>query len=212
MVQKSHTTRHIGWLETLTEFGSPTINYIEGKKNVIADLLSRSPVDITVSNDTIVLAAQYELVMDKTCMNIQAETTIGTDAAFLEKVKVAYKEDTQLLKMAESDQDHFMWKDKLLYFSDHGNHDMITRLCIPQDNELITAVLSHHHDNITYSHKGVRQTSLFIQRNFWIANLNELAKSYVESCLPDQQVQKQQANGAIASHSITLTTRSHHVC
>ena len=169
LTSKIDNPKHADWLEQLSSFGLPTIQHIAGKDNTAADALSRVHIpEAELDEDTIIMVAHIESLMQ--------------DEAFVQKVRTALQKDKMLLDMAKAEPKMFTFKNELLFYTGSPRQ----RLCIPNDNELLTAVISACHDPSTMGHKGIKQTSAFVKQNYWIAQLNELVTEYVSSCFTCQ--------------------------
>ena len=156
-------------METLATYGSPQIQHIAGADNTAADALSRVIIpEGTSSHEEIVLMTQVD--------------SLDKDPTFIKRVQQALNKDQMLMDMAKVQAKNFLHKDGLLYFIDNNHH----RLCIPNDNELLTAVISSCHDPPMVGHKGVKQTTSFVKMHFWFPQLNELVSKYVASCFTCQ--------------------------
>ena len=156
------SSRQIRWNEFLAEFDF-TIEYQEGKKNVVADALSRR-VDHKLSALTAATTTVLDLKKD------------------LENI---YKTDPQCRQIIESGgMGKFSVKDGIIHVVVHPNTAPL--IFIPHNVSLRTRIISECHDAASSGHVGVAKTIELVSRYFHWPRLHSDVHDYVTSCLACQ--------------------------
>jgi hypothetical protein len=155
------TSRQARWQEILSEFDF-TIEYKPGKKNVVADALSRR----ADHKDTVTWSAA-------------AVSTVNVVSLRSEIVK-AYANDPVCRKILERPNAHkeFTVENELIYKQ--------RRMYVPNDINIKKRILYEHHDAPTAGHVGVTKTIKSVSRLFYWPKMHQEVKHYVLSCLPCQ--------------------------
>jgi hypothetical protein len=155
------SARQTRWSEFLQLFDY-TIEYQEGKSNVVADALSRRPDH----------------------REVNAVSTIDYSNTLLKEIKDAYKNDdvcVQLMQNGKSETDDAITiRDGLIY------HD--EALYIPAHEPIKTQLLSEAHDAKISGHVGMTKTLELLRRQFYWPKMNSDVKSYVTSCMKCQSI------------------------
>lgn len=155
--QPTLTPRQARWIELLQEYHIH-IDYLPGKRNVVADALSRRP-DL--------------------CLN--AITTIHTLGDVLSKVSSTYGNDdesTALLSKANAQLDGFLLRDNLILKTQaNGSYT----LYIPP-SDVRQHLLHEHHDTIYAGHLGMDKTYECLTRNYYWPTMRDDVRDYVRSC------------------------------
>lgn len=178
-----------------------TIEYIEGKNNVIADLLSRSPPDKDDGNETDLVPEVNDYALQVNVINsnefqpkefargvppVSEETPRPTLEGFdivkeqsldAELVEVANKLRNEVAD--KSTYRHFMVIDEVLYFISGSDDEPNLRLYVPM--QLRKHVLEQYHDS--NGHMGTTKVYTAIKVNYYWPNLFKDVYSHVEKCV-----------------------------
>ena len=171
-MDQNHLSRtQASWITNAGFFSiNPTIKYIKGKANVMADALSRS---FPTSSDQKVNAIARRM------MDLQ-----GRDAWIR-----ALAQDAELQDIIANLSDHkhrlYSVEDELLYHSQSAGSE--PRLVVPET--LRGDVLSEAHDPPTVGHVGVDRMMEQLSRKFWWKGMRGDVQSYIRTC-PTCQVMK----------------------
>jgi hypothetical protein len=156
--QPKLSERQARWNEFIAEFDF-TIIYQEGKKNVVADALSRR--------------ADHE---------VNHLSTIGTD--LLKEIQSNYKLDPLCCNIVKgiitSRVNRFTIKNKLILY-DHK------RVYVPDVVALKTKLLEEYHDSKLAGHVGIDKTIENLCRTYYWPNMYIDTKEYVRTCLTCQR-------------------------
>ena len=164
--QPSLSQRQTRWIEAIAEFDFH-IEYQEGKKNVVADALSRRP-DHNPTRST--ESPQNQL------------TTVTTSSPLIEslltQIIAAYTTDPKYTAILEQPTRYTEYhvKDNLLYYQKH-------RIYVPNDTPLKTLILHECHDTPTSGHLGTAKTLEQVKRYFYWTGMDAEIKEYVTTCL-----------------------------
>ena len=162
---KSRTLRAMEYLQAF----DLEIRRIPGPKNVVADALSRIP------------------------MESNAISVADADQVFLDKIRAKYQEDDlfknilERLQRGEQLRKRYMLEDDLLYYTRRG----VQRLCIPRVDEVLSTLLYDCHDSLLGGHLGVDKTLAYAQRFYYWPKMEKDIREYVESCQLCQQCKSQ---------------------
>jgi hypothetical protein len=153
------SARQVRWSEFLAEFDFK-IDYEPGKKNVVADALSRRPdhqqlstavSSAAVSKTNILSAIKHAYINDETCRAILQQPNSHREYAI---------------------RDGVIYKGQLVY--------------VPKDISVRTRLLAEAHDVPVSGHVGVAKTVELLSRVYYWPGMHGDVKQYVRSCLPCQ--------------------------
>lgn len=165
--QPNLSKRQIRWMQKMAEYDYE-IEYCEGKKNIVADALSRRAdhVDVSDRADT----ASSELAAISECK--------VTDLC--EDIKQAYANDAacQRILSGEDRRVQFRVSQGLIYKG--------SRIYVPNSAPIKTRILYECHDAPLSGHVGVRRTIDLITRRFYWPRLHDEVHAYVTSCVACQ--------------------------
>ena len=169
--QEKLSRRQARWVMFLQEFDI-TLVHISGKKNVVADFLTRNP---TVA---------------PTCSRCEATIKVSQVSILSkegEDYKKAEREDKECKKWREWEKKpSMMKKGEALWFkqiSRNGDYWYFRkdRLIIPE-GELRTRLLEQFHDGLQGGHQGMKRSKEKLARNyFWMGMDSDMAR-FVRSC------------------------------
>jgi putative transposase len=183
-----NTERVMRWRLLIEEFG-PTLKYIKGPKNVVADALSRldlmSPAPTNVDNDT-----------QDSLQEVQMAESYGLDKDDLpsDAFPVTYRliqheqdKDETLLALARQGAKHYTLKDF------HGGGRTNRLLCY-KDRIVIPKRLQNrvvHWYHYTLCHPGINRTEETISQHFYWKNMRDHITRDVSTCGVCQTQKKQ---------------------
>jgi hypothetical protein len=151
--QPSLNSRQTRWMEFFSEYDF-SIEYKEGKSNVVADALSR----------------RHDHHKSVECRTL---SQCDPSSVFLSRVKQAYQTDRKAseawLKLKGLTLKEGLW---------YRKH----RLFIPNDKQMKTEILNECHDSRTAGHTGVEKTTELIARKFYWPGMYREIDEYVRSC------------------------------
>ena len=189
--QPTLSERQARWSEFLSEFDF-TIEYQEGKKNVVADALSRRP-------DHAPDAA----------LNIIAFAALVSNVSttFVDEIRAAYKIDqlaSSIIKgVIVSRVEHFSIYNKLIWYDK-------TRIYIPDVMALKTKILHECHDSKLAGHFGFQKTYDLIARQYYWPTLYADVKKYVKTCLICQRIKSENKKPAGLLQPLPIPPRRWH--
>lgn len=188
MSQGERSERNALWLSCLADFGVLDISWVPGELNQVADFLSRANLRNSdwVEEDTIVLFNHMHITpqLDEPCFTAIDVTAYSfvPDSTFLNRVHKASAASELLHSWHANNPQQFVWDEGILYYSESGTHDYDRRMCLPPDDELITKVISEHHDIKVFAHRSPRMTYLQTRLNFFWLDLHKDIMDYCKSC------------------------------
>ncbi|KAH9328294.1 hypothetical protein KI387_000402, partial [Taxus chinensis] len=166
--QAKLTPKQARWQEFLAEFDFE-ITYNPGKKNVVADALSRK--------------AQLAAVTESPA-SMHSESRVLLAEAMVEQIKEGLTQDPQAAELVKQVRENrtrkFSIRDGLLVFTQG-------RIYIPKWGKLRRELLHECHDSVWAGHPGQKRTLALIERGFYWPKMREDADEYVRSCLICQQ-------------------------
>lgn len=184
--QPNLSERQARWNEFLSEFDF-VIEYQEGKKNVVADALSRRADHLGA------------------VPSINAITSIS--ASLLDDVRAAYRADAfcqSILKGVMSSRvERFTVKDGLILYD-------TARIVIPEVQALKTLILQEYHDGKLHMHLGLAKTFDCISKHYYWPNIYKDTKQYVRTCLVCQQTKAENMKKKGLLKPLEIPTRRWH--
>lgn len=159
------TSRQARWNEILSEYDF-TIEYKPGKKNIVADALSRR-------------------CDHKEEMKVAAVTMSTQVAPITEEIRRAYQGDpvcVEILTRGQASEAEVESK----YEIRNGIIYKESRIYVPNNTQIKKKILYECHDSPIAGHVGVTKTVEHVSRQFYWPKLHEEVKQYVISCLPCQ--------------------------
>jgi hypothetical protein len=174
--QTNLSKRQMRWMETLQEYDY-SIEYVQGKYNVVADALSRmadAPVSVLYTGED-----------EEDEARLVAVNVLGTVSRpmltrnMMKDLKQAYEEDTSTLKEFREPSEGITEKteDGLLYVLENGTR----KLLVPQ-GKLRQALMHEAHDSIVSGHLGFNKAYERLRQGFTWSEMHKELKAYVRSC------------------------------
>ncbi|KAH7706854.1 gagpol and env protein precursor [Aphelenchoides avenae] len=165
------------WALEIQEWNNLKIEYISGKKNVVADALSRN---VEVSNDDNTLTTQFKSVV----MSIQFDKSWLAQLKEEDWLKETFQKPENECNSALKEQDMFV-KDGMLYKSANGRRILV----VPQDET--KTVFDRFHNGVFGGHAGWYKTFQMMQKYvFWPRMRNDVRK-WVKKCFTCARHKKQ---------------------
>ena len=162
------SARQARWIEKLMPFAL-TFEYVKGKENVIADVLSRHPEDDASGNK------------DKPAAEMKTITVISAQlAGILQRMALAAAEDEDY---QERIQEARGWGDAATEREENGllkRHDGC--IVVPRDDVLRTLLLAEAHDSRLGGHFGEAKTLEKLRRIWSWRGMARDVSEYVRSC------------------------------
>ena len=166
--QQHLSNRQYRWLELLQQYDFK-VEHISGSTNVVADALSRRTDHrlVTVTPAVTQLAA-----------SVSSEDPLLS----AEQLAVGYAKDAVASRILTdpATHPHFSVRGGLLYYRG-------SRVYVPNDSTLKTAVLRECHDAPSAGHPGVSKTTELVSRRFYWPRMYEQIRRYVTSCAQCQR-------------------------
>lgn len=154
------SARQTRWSEFLQQFDF-TIEYQEGKTNVVADALSRRP--------------------DHSTNQVNTSTTVEVKS-IMDQIKSSYSNDSGCRQyfddITKFESDGFSITNGVLYKDD--------KIYIPNSESLRTQLLNEAHDVKINGHVGVAKTLELLKRQFYWPKMQQDVKDYIGSCVKCQ--------------------------
>jgi hypothetical protein len=199
--QPKLSERQARWNEFMAEFGNDiVIEYQEGKKNIVADALSRrSDHQIDCSDNNDVQLELTSIISINTTITQQIQNGYQSD----DLCKQILSGNVSALKKhvnSRSSSKRFNIKNGLIYYD-------IKRVYIPDLLSLKTTIISEHHDNRISGHIGYQKTYDNITRNYYWPNMYIDIKLYVRSCLVCQRTKAENRKPAGLLKPLPIPTR-----
>ncbi len=165
--------RQTRWVEKLAEYDFK-IEYQEGKKNVVADALSRRPDHRQINESS---------SSPSPVLTVITESVSIPPKEFLQRLQSSYNHDP----LCQS-----IFKDPSKYteytIDPHGIIRLDGRTVIPAtDNSLKADILHECHDIPTSGHLGSAKTLELVKRQFYWNAMDKEVKDYVTTCLQCQR-------------------------
>ena len=159
------SARQSRWCEYLSQFDF-TIEYMDGKQNVVADALSRRA--------------------DHREASVNATTIKIVSSELLDEIRLLYDDD-QLLGRDQTDEDRAKAISKHKLRLEDGFWCRDDRYYVPSSKSLKTKLLAEAHDSILAGHVGSAKTIELVSRNYYWPRMYEEIKHYVATCTKCQQ-------------------------
>ncbi len=206
--QPNLSERQARWNEFIAEFGNGiSIEYQDGKQNVVADALSRRPdhapavvadagnaADAAAVDGDGAAAAVTDDNVDSIGELLSMITTAESDIA--KRIKRAYKDD-ELCKQIIDGNVSALKKNKNSNSRSSVHRFTVTsdgmimydgkRVYVPNNRALQTLVIGEHHDSKMAGHTGYQKTYDLLMRHFYWPNMYRDTKLYVRSCYTCQR-------------------------
>ena len=175
--------RQVRWSQFLAEFDFK-IEPVKGKKNVVADALSRrkdhqqqrqqgSPARVTESSCASIRNSIAQAHGAMSASSLQP-------AAIVDEIKQAYQSDPTCVDILQH-PDHYP-----SYTVKDGTVYKETLIYVPDVSALKTRLLREAHDTPTSGHVGVAKTVDLLTRCYYWPGLYKDVRQYVTTCLPCQ--------------------------
>ena len=168
------------WVELLAEYDF-NIEYQEGKKNVVADALSRRP-DHRPPTDTTSESAPSSSspALD---INALTEAIVVSSPDLLARLKASYVTDPLCQSIINEPLKHHEYT-----IDSNGIIHLDGRTVIPATNVALKADILHEcHDIPTSGHLGSAKTLELVKRQFYWNAMDKDVKEYVTTCLTCQR-------------------------
>jgi RNase H-like domain found in reverse transcriptase len=151
--QEHLTPRQVRWLERLIDFDFKIVN-ISGKKNLVADALSRFQKDIPSrenTNQAILLdAIQRTTSQQNQCTKISLISSLQVTPQTLEILRANYLADPEFTQHFKNPTTLYSLRNGLLHFNE--------KVCVPLGN-IRLSLLHDTHEIPSAGHLGVKKTT-----------------------------------------------------
>ena len=172
--QPKLSPRQCRWLNTIAGFDFE-IKYLEGRKNVVADGLTRMEILSDVTEKP-TLEHRFRKVVSSV---VDLMATIAA-CRYSENEVREYQDESKFFKRGS------------IYFKMATEKIARDRACVPQGSIAVTAILQSLHDEPTGGHSGVQKTLAAVKDRFYWKGLSKDVKDFVTSCIVCQKVQSSQ--------------------
>ena len=221
--QPKLSERQARWNEFISEFGNDIIiEYQEGKKNVVADALSRradyiddtSTTTTTTTTSTTANVSIDDIKLNDDSIDNNLNTiSVSINTTLTQQIQDGYQLDSLCKQIlvgnvsklkknvkARTAVQRFSVSNGLIYYD-------IKRIYIPDVVSLKTLIISEHHDNKLAGHIGYQKTYDNITRNYYWPNMYIDIKLYVRSCLICQRTKSENRKPAGLLHPLPIPIR-----
>ena len=182
MTTKVLTRRQARWAEMLSEYNF-IINIRPGTQNGKADALTRLPGSLPQDDEDDRRKFQEQTLLPQTRFSVDCAET--QSISLFERIKQANIEDPQCHEIRAAQAkgqerfegislEHCIEKDNTLYWKE--------ALWVPQDSQLVLAILQEAHNLPSGGHKGVAKTVDLIKRYYYWPGMRESIKQYIRNC------------------------------
>jgi Integrase zinc binding domain len=163
------TDRVRRWRLIVEEYG-PTITYIPGIKNVVADTLSRHPR----------VAHKAEVLSNEPVLTAHPTDDDDTFPLATDVIAAAQQKDDSLQRLVKSGQLSTIIVNRIVLVV-HNN-----KIVVP--TSLQKRLIQWYHNNLL--HPGIRRTIKTIQQNFWWQNMTKHIEDFILKCPTCQHKKK----------------------
>lgn len=168
--QPKLSPRQCRWLNLLAGFDFK-IKYLEGRKNVVADGLTRlETIEDVTNKPTLGVSLRAAYVYTSDLMSIIAKTPYSEAEVKNYSTNEYYKRGSIYFKIAPN-----------------GQQDLV---CVPRDSKCISMILESLHDEPTSGHLGVDKTLAAVRSRFYWPGMYDDVHKFVSSCLVCQKIKK----------------------
>ncbi|TPX43284.1 hypothetical protein SeMB42_g04788 [Synchytrium endobioticum] len=171
--------RHARWSLILEDYrGRLKIQWVRGKLNVVADVLSRDP-SFALTGKEFEERKSFQVLPDDMLTETEDTSTTALD-------NVLFEVDKDLLEIQDNEEDG----SETASDTDGTTSplDGSTRYCQPHqtdvsgDSEYQKNILELHHDSALAGHGGFRKTLEIILRKYWWKGIRTSVKTYIKEC------------------------------
>jgi hypothetical protein len=213
--QPKLSERQARWNEFISEFGNDImIEYQEGKKNVVADALSRRADYNDDATGTTVAIDNADGKLNDDSIDVNLNTVaVSINTSLTQQIQDGYQSDDlckQILNgnvsklkknvKARTGVQRFSVSNGFIYYD-------VNRVYIPDIVSLKTLIISEHHDNKLAGHVGYQKTYDNIIRKYYWPNMYIDIKLYVRSCLVCQRTKSENRKPAGLLKPLPIPTR-----
>src|ERR1700752_2743208 len=192
MKQKSMSRKMFRWVMELQEFLPFNIIHVSGKKNIVADALSRYAYAIEVSNifEALPIHDQdemkeelEELLRDQQATRSSTAPSLGDyleheededSDTIIDEIRQAYESDPHARNIRDTQNPNYRIDHDLIYYNN--------RLLVPNDNDIKEKIMKMCHDFQLAGHLGTAKTAELVKRYFYWNNIDVAVREYVLSC------------------------------
>lgn len=183
--QPTLSKRQARWIETLADYDYE-LSYVPGKKNVVADSLSRFSFPHDDGKEP--------------AMAVRGISHHSLSRAVIDRIKKGYEEDAFCAQILGSlgSSSSFSLCEGLIYFESD-------RLVVPKDIELRETLLHDAHDAL--GHLGAKKTLSRLSSSFFFPGMRRTVEKYVASCDGWQRNKSRTTTKAGKLHSLPVPPR-----
>src|ERR1700680_4218360 len=191
MTQQNLSRKQFKWVMELQEFLPFNIIHVSGKKNKVADALSRHAYAMELSNVYEALAIDDdtdeakeeldELLRDQQATSSSSSSSIGNyldededSDTLIDRIREAYNADPQATNIRNTQNENYRYDNDLIYYNN--------RLLVPSDNDIKESIMKMCHDFELSGHLGTAKTAELVKRYFYWNNIDAGVREYVLSC------------------------------
>ena len=164
------------WVMELQEYLPFNIIHVSGKKNIVADALSRNAYHSVAT----ILQVQ-PITTESDLEGVMGDIDNDSDATIIDKIREAYTHDAACSRIIRERNQNYRFDHELIYANN--------RLLVPNDINIKQQILQQCHDYELAGHIGIQKTAELVKRYFYWYNMDKDIKDYVLSC-PKCQMNK----------------------